>query len=122
MSIALFDLGQRLRAATLGRPVARSAFAPVLSPTDPVAVTVIGTGEHALVRAADGVHVTAGSGLAALSALGELGVALGPEPRTLVVPDRDTLSRLVELARATDPASPVAEPAAVVAGSVRNQG
>jgi hypothetical protein len=114
MSVALFDLGQRLRAATLGRPVARSVFAPVLPPTDPVAVTLIGTGEHALVRAADGVHVTAGSGPAALSALGELGVALGPEPRTLVVPDRNTLSRLVELARATDPASPLAEPAAAV--------
>ena len=95
MSVALFDLGQRLRAATLGRPVARSTFAPVLPASDPVAVTVIGTGEHALVRATDGAYVTAGSGPAALSALGELDIALGPEPRTLVVPDRATLSRLV---------------------------
>jgi hypothetical protein len=34
-----------------------------------------------------------------------LGVSIDNEPRTLVVPDRDTLSSLVDLARATDPAS-----------------
>jgi hypothetical protein len=36
VSVALFDLGQRLRAAALGRLVARSAFAPVLPPINPV--------------------------------------------------------------------------------------
>jgi hypothetical protein len=78
MSVALFDLGQRLRAATLGRPVASSAFAPVLPPTDPAAVTVIGAGEHALVRAADGLRATAAGGPVAVSALGELDIALRP--------------------------------------------
>ncbi|HYY89072.1 MAG TPA: hypothetical protein VFA49_09775, partial [Chloroflexota bacterium] len=34
--------------------------------------------------------------------------------RTPVIPDRETLGRLVELARTTDPASALAEPAAVV--------
>jgi hypothetical protein len=113
VSVTLFDLGQRLRAATLARPVVRSTFAPVLPPTDPVAVTVTGTGEGTQVRATDGTRVTVGSGEGALSALAELGVALHPEHRTLVVPDRNTLSRLVELAFATDPACPSAGAAAV---------
>jgi len=114
MSAALFDLGQRLRSATLARPVARSTFAPVLPPIDPVAITLTGTGDGALLRAADGMQVTTATGPGALSALAELGVSVGPEHRTLVIPDRDALSRLVELARATDPASPSARPAAVV--------
>jgi hypothetical protein len=114
VSVALFDLGQRLRAASLSRPVPRSAFAPALPPTDPVAVTVTGTGDHALVRASDGKRVTAGSGPGALDALASLGVSLGPEPRTLVIADRSSLGHLVELARATDPASGCAAAAAVV--------
>jgi hypothetical protein len=114
MSVALFDLGQRLRAATLARPVARSTFAPVLPPTDPVAVTLIGAGEVMLLRAADGTRVTTATGPGALSALAELGVSPGSEPRTLVITNRHTLSQLVELARSTDPASSSAEAAAVV--------
>ena len=55
-----------------------------------------------------------GTGSGALSALDELGVSVGPEHRTLVIADRDTLSRLVELARSTDPASATAASAAVV--------
>ena len=51
MSVALFDLGQRLRSATLARPVARSTFAPVLPPIDPVAITLTGAGDGAVVRA-----------------------------------------------------------------------
>ena len=114
MSVALFDLGQRLHAASLSRPVPRSAFAPVLPPVDPVAATVTGTGDHALVQASDGTRVTAGSGPGGLDALASLGVSLGPEPRTLVVADRSSLSHLVELARATDPASGCAATAALV--------
>jgi hypothetical protein len=53
VSNALFDLGQRLRAATLARPAARSTFAPVLPPIDPVAVTLTGAGDGALLCAAD---------------------------------------------------------------------
>lgn len=114
MSAALFDLGQRLRAATLARPVARSTFAPVLPPIDPLAIILTGASDATLLRAADGTRVSTATGPGALSALAELGVSLGPEFRTLVVPDRDTLSRLVEFARATDPASPSAASAAVV--------
>jgi len=114
VSVALFDLGQRLRAATLARPVARATFAPVLPPIDPVAVALTGTGDGMLVRATDGTRMTTGTGSGALSALAELGVSIGPEHRTLVIPDRDALSRLVELARATDPASSSAAAAAVV--------
>jgi hypothetical protein len=112
VSNALFDLGQRLRAATLARPVARSTFAPVLPPTEPVAVTITGAGT--LLRATDGTGVTTATGQGALSALAKLGVSVGPQHRTLVIADRDTLSRLVELARATDPASPAAGSSAVV--------
>ena len=66
MSGALFDLGQRLRAAADARPVARSAFAPVLPPVDPVAVTITGSGDGALLRATDGVRQVAASGLDAV--------------------------------------------------------
>src|SRR5437660_1051190 len=83
-------------------PTARSAFAPVLPPLQPVAVMVIGAGDRALVRAADASRQIARSGQDALSALAELEVAVGPEPRTLVVPDRDTLSRLLEVGRVSD--------------------
>jgi hypothetical protein len=114
MSVALFDLGQRLRAATLARPVPRSRFAPVLPAINPVAVMVSGSGDRLLVRAADASRVTTASGQDGLSALAELGVSVGADFRTLVVPDRDTLSRLLELAHATDPASAVAAPAPVV--------
>jgi len=89
-------------------------LAPVLPPLQLVAVMVIGAGDRALVRAADASRQIARSGQDALSALAELEVAVGPEPRTLVVPDRDTLSRLLELAQVTDPASAHAGPAAVV--------
>ncbi|MDQ6669259.1 MAG: hypothetical protein M3069_00575 [Chloroflexota bacterium] len=114
MSVALFDLGQRLRSATLARPVARSTFAPVLPPIDPVAITISGAGDGALLRATDGTQLTTSTGSGALSALDNLGVSIGPEHRTLVTADRDTLSRLVELARATDPASSSAASAAAV--------
>jgi hypothetical protein len=114
MSTALFDLGQRLRAATLGKPVARATFAPVLPPANPVAVIVRGHGDRVLVRAADDTRQTVGTGAGALSAVTELGVSLDGEPRTLVVPDRETVSRLLDLAMQTDPASADATAAAVV--------
>jgi hypothetical protein len=114
VSVALFDLGQRLRAATLARPVARAAFAPVLPPIDPVAITVTGTGDGTLLRAADSTGASTATGSGAMSALADLGISIGPELRTLVIPDRDTLSRLLDLARATDSASRSAASAAVV--------
>jgi hypothetical protein len=65
----------------------------------------------AVLLATDGAQLTTSTGSGALA---ELGVSIGPEPRTLVIADRDTLSRLVELARSTDPASPSSASAAVV--------
>ena len=64
MSVALFDLGQRLRSATLARSVARSTFAPVLPPIDPVAITFTGAGDSAVLRAADGARVSTATGSA----------------------------------------------------------
>ena len=110
MSVWLFDLGQRLRAATLGHPVARSAFAPILPPSSPVAVNLSGS----LVHAADGARSARAGGAGALAALAELGVSAGAEPRTLVIADREALSQLEELARATDPTADCAQAAAVV--------
>jgi len=114
VSVALFDLGQRFRAATLGRPVPRALFAPVLPPTNPVAVVLTGAGDRVLVRASDGARNTTAGGADGLSALAELGVSICPEFRTLVVADRDTTSQLLELARASDPHSAYAESAALV--------
>jgi hypothetical protein len=114
VSVALFGLGQRLHAATVGQPVAGCRFAPVLPPVETIAVTVGGAGEGVLVRAADAARQTAASGPHALSALVELGLGLGPAPRTLVVPDRGSLDRLLELARHTDPTSANWEVAATV--------
>ena len=84
-------------------------------PSDPVAVMLSGSGDRLLIRAADAVHQVAASGADALSVLTELGISIGAEQRTLVVPDRDTLTALVDLARDTEPAS-VAGGAAPVVG------
>jgi hypothetical protein len=114
MSVALFDLGQRLRSATLGCAVARASFAPVLPPVDPIAVMVTGSGEHCLVQATDGPRLEIASGPMALTALTDLDVTPGADPRTLVVTNRDALTRLHELAYATDPTSVNTGAAAVV--------
>jgi hypothetical protein len=114
VSVALFDLGQRLRAAALARPVARSTFAPVLRPIEPVAATAAGSGDRIVVQTADALRTSVASGPDALSAIADLGVSIGPALRTLVVPDRETLGHLLELARATELASPYASTAAVV--------
>jgi hypothetical protein len=114
VSVALFDLGQRLRSATLGCPVARAAFAPVLPPVDPVAVAVTGSGDHLLVQATDGPRLEIASGPSALSALTNLDVTPGADPRTLVIANRDALTRLHELAYATVLTSANSGAAAVV--------
>ena len=114
MSVSLFDLGQRLRAATLGQPVARSRFTPVIPPSAPVAVTVTSSGHGVVVRAADEVRAVTASGQDALAALAELGVSVEAESRTLVVADRGVVSQLEELARQIDPAAPSGQQAAVV--------
>ena len=114
MSVALFDLGQRLRAAADAQPVARSAFAPVLPPVDPVAITINGSGDSALLRATDGLRQVAATGPDALSALRELGVTASSDYRTLVVADRATLTHLLELAYAVNSSSEYADTAAVI--------
>ena len=114
MSVGLFDLGQRLRAAVDARPVARSAFAPVLPPVAPVAVTIRGSGDSALLRATDGLRQVAATGPDALSALRELGVTASSDYRTLVVADRATLTHLLELAYAVNSSSEYADTAAVI--------
>jgi hypothetical protein len=114
MSVAFFDLGQRLRAAAESRPVSRSSFAPVLPPVNPVAVMITGSGDSTLLQAADDVRQVVASGPDALSKLSELGVTLGSDWRTLVVAERGTLAHLLELACASDPQSENASAAAVV--------
>jgi hypothetical protein len=95
--------------------VARAAFAPVLPLANPVAVTISGSGDHLLVRAADDAGMSTATGTDALSALSERGVAIdAAEPRTLVVADREALRRLLEMATITEPTSPAAGAAAVV--------
>src|SRR5437773_8783495 len=105
MSVALFDLGQRLRSATLGCPVSGARFAPVLPQVDPVAVMVTGSGDQILVQATDGQRLEIANGPTALSALTDLDVKPGANPRTLVVANRDAMARLHDLAYATDPTS-----------------
>ncbi|MBV9172786.1 MAG: hypothetical protein JOZ81_22175 [Chloroflexi bacterium] len=115
MSVALFDLGQRLRAAAESRPVARSTYAPVLPPVNPVAVTISGSGDRTLLRATDGVRQFNATGEAALAALNQLNVSVSSDARTLIVADRDALAHLLELAHAVDPAGDYADSAAVIA-------
>lgn len=99
MSIELFDLASRLRAATTGRPLPRSTYAPALPPTDAIAVTATGTHDALLVHAATDTDEATGFGEGALAALSALGVTPSGTHRTLVVPDRRTLTVLTAAAR-----------------------
>jgi hypothetical protein len=75
---------------------------------------VTGSGDQILVQATDGPRLEIASGPMALSALTNLAVTPGADPRTLVVANRDALTRLHELAYATDPTSTNTGAAAVV--------
>src|SRR5438045_5470244 len=75
---------------------------------------VTGSGGHILVQATDGPRLEIASGPMALTALTDLDVIPGADPRTLVVANRDSLIRLHELAYATDPTSATTGTAAVV--------
>jgi hypothetical protein len=72
------------------------------------------SGEQALLQATDGPRLETASGPMALSALTDLDVTPVADPRTLIVANRDALTRLHELAYATDPTSANAGVAAVV--------
>jgi hypothetical protein len=117
MSVELYDLGQRLHAATRGVPAARSRYAPCLPATNPIAVAIGPTG-----TGATGLSLAAATGSASdhrdaedgLELLAHLGVDLARAHRTLVVPDRDTLRALAALADAAPPGSRHDEQAAIV--------
>jgi hypothetical protein len=116
VSVELYDLGQRLRAATSGVPVPRALYGP-LAALDPVAVTLAPACDGLRVRAATthGTATTQGSSPhALLGALAAVGVTAGPEHRTLVVADQRTVAALAALARQVAPGATLAEQAAVV--------
>lgn len=115
MSVELYDLAQRLRAVADGQPVPRARYAPVLAPIAPVAVTATPDPRGGLrVRAATGHAAATGQGRDALAALAAVGLTVGTEHRTLVVPDQPTVAALAALARETAPGATYAEQAAVV--------
>jgi len=105
MSVALFDLGQRLRSASTAQPVARASFAPMLPPVEPVAVMLRGSGDGVLVSACgeDGV-VHTGHGQDALSALAVVAVHLGSSRKHAL------WSCLTELRSANCSSSPAPRP------------
>jgi len=109
VSRALFDLGARLRAAHTGRPVPVALYAPVLPPTNALAVSVDHDGEHVYLTATDGTTTLAGTDRDGLAALATLGATLGTTHRTLVVATRRDVVTLAALARAypDEPAAPV---------------
>jgi hypothetical protein len=113
LSVALFDLGQRLHAATLGQPVAARCTRqfcrrPIRSRSWLSAAETECWCAPAMARA------KCSPAEPRRCALAELGVGIDSESRTLVVPDRDTLSRLLDLALSTDPTGPESAAAAVV--------
>ena len=115
MSVEIYDLAQRLRAALEHAPVPRAVYAPCLPPVDPVAVVLERVGREPVLHAASAAGEATGAGSGALGALRALGVTLGDSFRTLVVPDVDTLAALARLARDSPVDDEHAEQAAVVA-------
>jgi hypothetical protein len=114
MSVEAFDLAQRLHAAATGAASTRCRYAPVLPPTDPVAITLTGSGTAALLRVTTASGTSTGHGHQALDALADVGVGLGLSHRTLVVADRSTLVALSALARVSARAGISTEQAAVI--------
>lgn len=113
MSVEYFDLGQRLHAASTGRPTPRSCYAPCAVPVEPVAVTVSrATGGELVVHAATAEATATARGDLALTALAQVDVSLSDTVRTVIVPDRPTLAVLASAARQSVPGSASAEQAA----------
>lgn len=109
MSRAQFDLGARLRAAHTGKPVATALYAPVIPPTNGIAVTIDTDGEHVYLAATDGSSTRAGTDRDGLDALAALGVSMTNPRRPLIVGTGRDLTSLAALARdhRDAPASPV---------------
>ena len=116
MSVEMFDLGRRLRAAAEGRAVWTRTTTLHPLPADPVIVGVQGQGQDVELRLARaGVELTA-EPACAIQALADLGVGLSlAAPPTLVVATGAHLDLLVSLAR-EDQESPTATSAAAVVG------
>lgn len=106
MTAEWFDLGQRLYAASVRRPVARLSGAPFENVTHPVAVRAsVHGGTVTASLAVPSGRVQTVRGRAVLSALGRHGVSMASDNwRTLVTDDRATLGVLAELARTVKPA------------------
>jgi hypothetical protein len=121
VSTALYDLAQRLRAATERTVQPRTHYAHRLPPTDPVAVTLASTGQDdtrqaepaLVVTTPSGTHTSA-SGDSPLAALAAAGIRRGATHSTLVVPNRATLRALHRLARQTNATDPHDPQAAVI--------
>lgn len=106
MGAAVFELGQRLRAAHTGRPAPRLIHTPFFAGGPLVGVTAVHVGARTRVsvQRPGSVPVTGLDG----DALPALLPSSGREGHeTLVVADRRTLERLVGLARSAQPGTPV---------------
>ncbi len=117
MSVEWFDLGQRLRAAAIGRAVPRLLHAPLLPVRHPVAVRASTCGPQVTVTAAvPGSAPVTATGRDALTVLGTLGVSItAPTPPTLVTDHPATLGLLHRLALTAAPATPGDDVAALIA-------
>lgn len=117
MTAEWFDLGQRLRTATTGRPVPRLAHAPISTTPIPVACRATRSRDQITVTAAAPGHPeTTATGYAALDLLARLGVTLaGSDPATLITDDPLTLDNLHRLARTTTTGSELDPVAAHIA-------
>lgn len=100
MTAEWFDLGQRLRAAHTGEPVARLTHAPITAAPHPVAVRAHLTGTQVTLTACtETTPAATASGPQALALLASLGVTItAPTPATLVTDAATTLPLLRRLA------------------------
>jgi hypothetical protein len=114
MSFELYDLAQRLHAASTGIPAARSRYAPCLPPTDPIAVTIDDTADGPVLTAATTTATGRRPATDGLGLLADLGANSAATHRTLVVPDRSTLRALATFAAATPHGHREEEQAAVI--------
>jgi hypothetical protein len=104
MTVELFDLAQRLHAASTGWPVARLDHAPMVSVRHPIAVRAWRANRQITVSAAiPDLPVTTASGREALDLLYGMGVRMSADVwMTLVTDDETTLPLLMKLAHSND--------------------
>ncbi|MFD7161402.1 hypothetical protein ACFV9C_42925 [Kribbella sp. NPDC059898] len=104
MTVELFDLAQRLHAASSGCPVARLSHAPLLPVRRPVAVRAWrSNGSIKVAAVVPDAAVTTASGRDALDLLHGMGVRMSADSwATLVTDDESTLPLLMDLAYGND--------------------